>query len=60
MYTEHAFWTWVDNIFVSQTLKQVKPCPDSMLWEKLMNEELTSLSNNDTFTICKLQVAKGT
>ena len=51
-HTEHAFW--VDDVFVPQTLKQAKSCPDSMLWEKAMNEELESLSSNDTFTICKL------
>ena len=49
---EHAFW--VGDVFVPQTLKQAKSCPDSMLWEKAMNEELEYLSSNDTFTVCKL------
>ena len=40
-HTEHAFW--VGDVFVPQTLKQAKSCPDSMLWEKAMNEELESL-----------------
>ena len=51
-HTEHAFR--VGNIFVPQTLKQAKSCPDSMLWEKAMNEELESLSSNDIFTVCNL------
>ena len=48
-HNEHAFW--VGDIFVPQTLKQAKSCPDSMLWEKAMNEELESLSSNYTFTM---------
>jgi len=51
-HTEHAFW--VGDVFVPQTLKEAKSCPDSVLWENTMNEELASLSNNDTFTVCKL------
>ena len=42
--------SWVGDVFVPQTLKQAKSCPDSMLWEKAMNEELEYLSSNDTFT----------
>ena len=40
-HTEHAFW--VGDVFVPQTLKEAKSCPDSVLWENAMNEELASL-----------------
>lgn len=43
---------------VPQTLKEAMSSPSSDLWAKAMNEEMDSLSDNDTFTLTTLPKGK--
>ena len=51
-FIEHTFWC--SDISVPQTLKQACVSPDSELWEQAMQDKISLLTKNNTFTICKL------